>query len=147
MGRKLEGGRAPLGEGELGPHLTQCGQGWGLPACQVSSWSVQPFGHNTPTVAQLVNFRSCYYRNGKWHKKVGKSTPLALPSSNTSHSAQNRSFQRHSSYPICWRSTEETKSNTTSHRTNTSTHWDFPFGAIRICTVYKATSLRTHMLS
>jgi len=22
---------------------------WGLPACQVSSWSVQPFGHNTPT--------------------------------------------------------------------------------------------------
>jgi len=31
-------------EGELGPHLTQCGQGRGLPACQVSSWSVQPFG-------------------------------------------------------------------------------------------------------
>ena len=48
IGRKL-GGSAPLGEGELGPHLTQCGQGWGLPACQVSSWSVQPFGHNTPT--------------------------------------------------------------------------------------------------
>ena len=36
MGRKL-GGYAPLGEGELGPHLTQCGQGQGLPACQVSS--------------------------------------------------------------------------------------------------------------
>jgi len=31
---------APLGEGELGPHLTQCGQGRGLPPCQVSSWSV-----------------------------------------------------------------------------------------------------------
>jgi len=30
------GGCAPLGEGELGPHLTQCGQGRGLPACQVS---------------------------------------------------------------------------------------------------------------
>ena len=29
MGRKL-GGCAPLGEGELGPHLTQCGQGRGL---------------------------------------------------------------------------------------------------------------------
>jgi len=42
-------GCAPLGEGELGPHLTQCGQGRGLPACQVSSWSIQPFGHNTPT--------------------------------------------------------------------------------------------------
>jgi len=30
-------GCAPLGEGELGPHLTQCGQGQGLPARQVSS--------------------------------------------------------------------------------------------------------------
>ena len=29
MGRKL-GGRAPLGEGELGPHLIQCGLGRGL---------------------------------------------------------------------------------------------------------------------
>jgi len=36
MGRKL-GGCAPLGEGELGPHLTQCGQGRGLPERQVSS--------------------------------------------------------------------------------------------------------------
>ena len=26
---------APLGEGELGPHLTQCVRGQGLPACQV----------------------------------------------------------------------------------------------------------------
>ena len=26
------GGYAPLGEGELGPHLTQCGKGRGLPA-------------------------------------------------------------------------------------------------------------------
>jgi len=41
--------RPHLGEGELGPHLTHCGQGQGLPACQVSSWSVQQFGHNTPT--------------------------------------------------------------------------------------------------
>jgi len=38
------GGCAPLGEWELGPHLTQCGQGGGLPACQVSSWCVKPFG-------------------------------------------------------------------------------------------------------
>jgi len=42
-------GLCPFGEGELGPHLTQCGQGRGLPAHQVSSWSIQPFGHNTPT--------------------------------------------------------------------------------------------------
>jgi len=44
------GGCAPLGEGELGPHLTQCGQGRGLRARQVSSWSVKPFGHNTATL-------------------------------------------------------------------------------------------------
>ena len=86
-------GCAPLGEGELGPHLAECSlaylhakwhfglssrrgdnrhgpkiggsapfwgrgagsppntmwQGRGLPACQHSSWSIQPFGHSTPT--------------------------------------------------------------------------------------------------
>ena len=31
---------------DLGPHLTQCGLGWGLPPHQVASWSMQPFGHN-----------------------------------------------------------------------------------------------------
>jgi len=40
---------APLGEGDLDPHLTQCGHGQALPACQVSSWSMQLFGHSTPT--------------------------------------------------------------------------------------------------
>jgi len=45
--RKL--GAVPL-LGELGPHLTQCGRGRGLPPCQVSSSSVQPYGHNTPTL-------------------------------------------------------------------------------------------------
>ena len=51
MGQKLGAGEklgaVPL-LGELDPHLTQCGWGQGLPACQVSSWSIQPFGHNTP---------------------------------------------------------------------------------------------------
>jgi len=42
-------GLCPFRERELGPHLTQCGRGRGLPPCQVSSWSIQPFGHNTPT--------------------------------------------------------------------------------------------------
>ena len=28
------------------PHLTQHGEGWGRPPCQVASWSIQPFGHN-----------------------------------------------------------------------------------------------------
>jgi len=32
--------------GELGPHLTQCDRGRALPSCQVSSWSIPPFGHN-----------------------------------------------------------------------------------------------------
>jgi len=50
-GPKIGGeGCAPLGEGELGLYVTQCDQGRGLPACQVSSWSVEPFGHNTPTL-------------------------------------------------------------------------------------------------
>ena len=34
---------------EMDPHITQCGLGRGLPAWQVSSWSIQLFGHNTPT--------------------------------------------------------------------------------------------------
>ena len=46
MGRKLTA--VSLGGGA--PHLTQSGQDRGLPACQVSSGSVQPFGHNTPTL-------------------------------------------------------------------------------------------------
>jgi len=49
MGRKLWGkvGVVPF-LGELCPHLTQCGRGRCLPPCQVSSWSIQPFGHNKP---------------------------------------------------------------------------------------------------
>jgi len=42
------GGAVPL-LGELGPHLTQCGRSGGQPPRQVSSWSIQLFGHNTPT--------------------------------------------------------------------------------------------------
>jgi len=47
MGRKLG---VPLWGGELGPHLTQFGLGRGLPPYQMASWSIQPFGHNTPTL-------------------------------------------------------------------------------------------------
>jgi len=51
MGRKLGGCCAPLsGEGELGPHVTRCHLGQGLPQCQISSCSIQIFGHNTPTL-------------------------------------------------------------------------------------------------
>jgi len=45
MVRKL-GAPCPFGEGKLGPHLTQCRLGWGLPSCQLASWSIQPFAHN-----------------------------------------------------------------------------------------------------
>jgi len=40
----------PFWSGELGPHLRQCVRGRGLPACQVSSWSIQPFGHSALTL-------------------------------------------------------------------------------------------------
>jgi len=43
-------GAVPLGRGSWIPnrHLTRCGQGqgpWPIPACQVSSGYIQPFGH------------------------------------------------------------------------------------------------------
>ena len=40
-------GTVPMrGGGELGPDLTQCHLGRGLPTYQVAFWSIQPFGHN-----------------------------------------------------------------------------------------------------
>jgi len=44
MGQKLGG--CTLLVGELGPHVTQCGLGKGLPSYQAASLSIQPFGHN-----------------------------------------------------------------------------------------------------
>jgi len=41
--------------GATGPNLTQCGRGRGLPPCQVASWSIQPFGHNTPNVTDRTH--------------------------------------------------------------------------------------------
>jgi len=49
MGRKLWE-LCPFGEGEVGTQLTQCGQGRHLPTCQVSPWSVRPFGHSARTL-------------------------------------------------------------------------------------------------
>jgi len=51
---------------ELGPHLTQCGLGRGLPPYQMLSWSIQPFGHNrhgprimrTQAKPAPINFKS-----------------------------------------------------------------------------------------
>jgi len=39
------GGCAPWAV-ELGPHITQCCPGRGLPSYQVASWSIQPYSHN-----------------------------------------------------------------------------------------------------
>ena len=47
---KSGGAAVPLTIGELGPHLTQCGLGRGLLPYQVAFCSIQPFGHNTPTL-------------------------------------------------------------------------------------------------
>jgi len=48
MGQKL-GGAVPF-LGELGDYMTPCDLGRGVPLYQVASWSMQPFGHNTPTL-------------------------------------------------------------------------------------------------
>ena len=46
-GQKV-GAAVPLSMGgELGPHITQCHLGRGLPPYQAASWSIQPFGHNS----------------------------------------------------------------------------------------------------
>jgi len=45
MGRKL-GALPPFWGGELGPHLTQCGQDQGPPPCQVPPCSIQLFSDN-----------------------------------------------------------------------------------------------------
>jgi len=57
MGLKLRGGEL------MGPHLTQCGQGRGLPACQVSSWSVQPLGQSARKL-----------QTGQTHRQTGRQT-------------------------------------------------------------------------
>jgi len=62
MGRKWWG--AAVGAGSpLGPHLTQCGLGRGLPLYQVTSWSIQPFGHNCRNATLLrvgILFRTIF---------------------------------------------------------------------------------------
>ena len=47
-GQKSGGCCAPFRGGSWICHLTQCRLGRGLPPYQVVSWSIQPFGHNTP---------------------------------------------------------------------------------------------------
>jgi len=67
----------PLGSGG-GFHLTQCGQGRGLPPYQVASWSIQPFGHNRrgPTIGGCVHLAG-RYRPRPWPHGVrwGPSSP------------------------------------------------------------------------
>jgi len=66
MGWKLGGCCPPFfGEGEMGPHLTQCRLSWGLPPCQVASWSNQLFGHKRH--GQKIGGGVCApLRRGNW---------------------------------------------------------------------------------
>jgi len=78
MGRKL--GRCALWEGNLGPHLTQCGLGRGLPPYQVASGSIQPFdknrhGHKLAAVPLWVREAGSPF-NTIW----GRPRPTCVPS-------------------------------------------------------------------
>ena len=44
--------------GKLGPHLTQCLLGGGLPPYQLACWSIEPFGCSTPTLQTGQRSRS-----------------------------------------------------------------------------------------
>ena len=57
MGRKV-GSSMPLSMWKLSPHLAQYDLGWGLSPYQVTSWSIQLFGHNRhgPKIGGLCPF-------------------------------------------------------------------------------------------
>jgi len=46
VGRKVGDAAVPLSIWRAGSYLTQCRLGRGLPPYQVTSWSIQPFGHS-----------------------------------------------------------------------------------------------------
>jgi len=57
--------------GELGPHLTQYDDlGRGLPSYQVASLSIQPFGHNTPTLQDTQTYTANRFTDGRSIVKV-----------------------------------------------------------------------------
>jgi len=66
MGRKLGDGCAPLGEGELSPHLTQCGQGRGHTCTSSFIWI-------RPTVwPQYTNVTDIQVRTGQRTDSIGR---------------------------------------------------------------------------
>ena len=79
------GGCAPLGNGELGPNLTQCDQGQDLPARQISSWSIQPFGHNTPMLQTDRTDR-------QWSHSTGQTVLQMVAPKPQTNDAKNRTF-------------------------------------------------------
>jgi len=69
-------GLCPLfGERELDLHLTQCRLSRGLPPCQVTSWSIQLFGHNRygPIIGGL---RLCPFAGGGTRSPPNTMWPL-----------------------------------------------------------------------
>ena len=85
MGQKLGGGLCPFLGGELGPHLTQCGQGRSLPPCQVAYWYIQPFGHNRPR--PKIGGCALWGRSGSPSNNVHGSRSTSLPSGILIHPA------------------------------------------------------------
>ena len=78
---------APLGEGKLGPHLTQSRLGCGLPPYQLASCCIQPFGDskNGPKIGEGLRLLfgeeelgpiehkvpwAEAYRHTKWHLDI-----------------------------------------------------------------------------
>ena len=70
--------KVPLFLGELGPHLTQCGLGRGLPPCQVASGSIQPFGHNRH--GPKIGGQLCLFCRSPSNRVWPKPRPTAVPS-------------------------------------------------------------------
>ena len=63
FGHNEHGPKVGRGCWGLGPHLTQCGLGRGLPLYQVASSSTQPFGHNcrNATLRVGIRIRTIFY--------------------------------------------------------------------------------------
>ena len=89
------------------PRLTKCGQGWGLPACQVSSLSIQPFG--------LATIHQRYRETGQRSDSIGRTvlqtvaqkTGSGRPARVTTDAVQmgqktGRSGKTCSAIVLCW---------------------------------------------
>jgi len=80
---KKWGASVPLSMGELGPYLTQCCLGRGLPPYQVEPWSIQPFGQNRHGLKSVGNCCVIFFWGGgeSWSNTMSPgSSPTFIPS-------------------------------------------------------------------